>query len=498
MTSGCILMASGLALLAACRAPAQAQRLERVEVAPDNWTFRGAESGAPFVPFGTNYTPVWGGWAPDYLATKWDEGKFRADLDVMQQLGVNVLKIAAPLRRVLPDPQAPGAVSPSPQILERLDRVVELAGERGIRLIVTLEPGWHGWPQWFRDGGFWYGGPSLQLLEEFWRGLAARYRGDGRVFAYAFCVETDLGGWDSEAARGLFQTWARDRYGTMEKANAAWGTAFESFEEVVPAGHDGNNAQNWRELPEGTDGNENKTSDPYLYDYLLFREWAAFRFMYRQSRAVKASDPRALTTMGFVQWNPILRQLWGPVWEGPSRGPEYNAREMAKAFDLLGIHFYPIYPGGDDEVQFKYLKLWARWADAGKPVILEEFNGTPAEKNAPWCERVIRETRHYVGGWLVWTFQDVPSSDAITEVCGLLDAAGGLTAWGKRFQELAPEVQAWRLQRPQPHRTVPVDKRWLYTSGEYRSFLDGLLKADDPMVSFEVEPNPTIDALLRR
>lgn len=498
MTPACLLTVVGIALLAALGAPARGQGLERIEVAPDNWTFRGSETGEPFVPFGTNYTPAWGGWAPDYLGAHWDEGRIRADLDVMQQLGVNLVKVVAPYRRILPDPQTPDAVNPDPEILRRMDRVLELASERDIRLIVTAEAGWLGLTQWFREGGYYFGGPSIEVLERFWRELADRYRGDGRVFAYAFCVETALGGWRSGPARALFQEWARERYGSVEEANAAWGTAFGDFEQIEVPGQDGNNAQNWRELPEGTEGNENKTNDPYLYDYLLFREWTAFRYMYRQSRAVKAADPEALTTMGFVQWNPILRQIWGPVWEGPSRGPEYNTREMAKAFDLLGIHFYPIYPGGDDEVQMKYLKLWARWADAGKPVILEEFNKAPAEANAPWCERVIRETRDYVGGWLVWTFQDVPNSDGITKVCGLLNAEGEATAWGNRFRELAPEVKAWQLRRPQPQRTVQVDKRWLYTSGEYRSFLDGLLREDDAMVAFEVESNPTIDALLRQ
>ena len=496
MASACLAAFGLLALILWC-APAEAQKLERLQVAPDQWTFRGAESGNPFVPFGTNYTPTWGGWPPDFVGTRWDEAAIQNDLDAMRGLGVNLLKFAVPLIRILPDPQAPGNVVPSAEVLARVDRVVAMAGERGIRLILTVEPGWRGLPRWFRDGGNWYGPGSLQVLDQFWRQIATRYRGDGRIFGYAFCVETSLSGWSSQEAQALFQQWARDRYAIIEAANTAWGTDFAGFEHVTAAGYDGNNAQNWRDLPEGAEGNENKTNDPYLYDYLLFREWAAFRYMYRQTLAVKSADPQALTGMGFVQWNPILRQLWGPVWEGPSRGPEYNAREMAKAFDYLGIHFYPIYRGGSPDVQIKYLKLWARWADAGKPVILEEFNNAPAEANAPWCERVIRETRDYVGGWLVWTFQDVPNSDSITEACGLLNVNGERTAWGRRFAEMAPEVTAWRLTRPEPHRTIPVDKRWLYTSGDYRSFLDGLLKEDDALVAFEVEPNPTIDALLQ-
>ena len=469
--------------------------MERVEIAPDGWTFRGAKSGAPFVPFGTNYTAAWAGWPPDYLGEAWDERRLRADLDAMRALGVNTLKFVAPLGLILPDPQQPGAVRLDERTVRRLARAVELAGERGIRLIVCVHPGWRSLPQWFYRGGGFFGEESLAILEEMWRELARRFAGDGRILAYSFCVETALGGWRAPQALALFGRWAVARYGSLERANAAWGTQFARVEDIVPPGEDGNNSANWRELREGTPGNENKTNDPFLYDYLLFREWAAFRFVFRQSRAVKAADPGALTTMGFVQWNPILRQLWKPVWEGPARGPEYNVREIARALDFVGIHFYPVYPPGDEEKQLRYLQIWARWADVGKPVVLEEFNRRPREANARWCERVVRETRGFVSGWLVWAFQDVPEGDAITRVCGLLDAQGRRTPWGERFAALAPEVRRWRLQRPQPRRVVRVDKRWLYTSSDYRALLDGLLEGD-PLVRFELEPNPAIDALL--
>lgn len=463
----------------------QAESMERIEVAPDGWTFRGARSHRPFVPYGVNYTPAWSGWAPDYFGDDhWDESKVESDFARMEDLGVNVVKVVLSYRRALPDPQSPDKVTLNPAALERFDKTLRIAENHGIRLIATLESSWHGAPQWFRREGSWYGEGSRKILDGFWTQFTRRYRGDGRLFAVAFCVETHLDGWGSPACLAAWRTWARKRYGALGKANQAWGKQFARWEEVPVPGQDGSNAADWEQHPEGTPENENLTNDPFLYDFQRFRVNTAYTWMANQSRAVKRVDPRMLTTMGFVQWQPLLRELWSSH-QGPGYGPEYDARELARAFDYLGIHFYPVYPGGDDETQFRYLELWARWAFAGKPVVLEEFNRNPAEQNAPWCERVIRRTRDYVSGWMVWTFQDVPNSDGITKVCGLLDEKGNRTEWGRRFAEMASEVKAWKLRRVPGKRKVKADRRWLYTSGKYKTFLDGLLAAEDQQVDFE-------------
>jgi hypothetical protein len=470
----------------------------RIEIAPDGWTFREAESHRPFVPYGCNYTPAWSGWAPDYFGDGyWDAAKVDRDFGTLAGLGANVVKLVLSYRRILPDPQAPGQVTPDPRVLRRFDETLDLAGRHGLRVIATLEQSWHGAPAWFHREGSWYGPGTHAILARFWRDFAARYRDDGRIFAFSFCVETHLDGWGSPPCLAAWRAWARKRYRSLARANSAWGQHFATWDSVAAPGQDGYNAANWRERPEGTPENENQTNDPFLYDFQLFRERTAFEWMASQSRAVKTGDPGRLTSMGFVQWQPLLRELWSSN-EGPGYGPEYNARELARAVDFLGIHFYPVYPNGDDETQLKYLELWARWAYAGKPVVLEEFNREPAPLNAPWCERVIRRSQGFVSGWLVWTLQDVPNSDGITKVCGLLDARGRPTDWGKRFAEMAPEVKAWRLQRQKSLRTVKADKRWLYTSGSYRGFLEGLLAAPSARVSYTMESQRGPRPLQRR
>lgn len=473
--------------------------MERIEVAPDQWTFREAASGLPFVPFGVNYTPAWSGWAPDYLsAERFDRERITADFRHMQELGVNVCKVVFSMRRMFPEPAAGVRPAPDPGTLERVDQLLQIAGSCGIRLVVTLESTWHGTPEWFDREGSWYGEGVRDILGDFWHMLASRYRGDGRVFAWSFCVEAELDRWDSPAAVEAWHEYLAGRYTSVETLNSAWNSAHASFDEVPMPFFDGRNAHDWANHPEGTDENENRTNDPFLYEFLLFREFAAVRYMHAQACAVKKADPGALCTMGFIQWNPILRsQEFHKKHESPIEGPEFNVREMARVFDYVGIHFYPVYPGGDEATQLKYLEIWSRWAYAGKPVVLEEFNMYPAEHNPRWCSTVIEQSRRYLSGWMVWAFQNVPDSDDITKVCGLLNESEELTPWGEKFKALAPEVKSWRLVREAPVRVVHADKKFLYTSGRYREFLHSLLSADSQTVDFHMESNAAVDHLIR-
>ncbi|MGI8908905.1 MAG: beta-galactosidase [Candidatus Sumerlaeaceae bacterium] len=494
---------STVIMMVACAArlsgTATSTTLERIEVAPDHWTFRESQSHRPFVPFGVNYTPSWSGWAPDYLSTeKFDIERITADFDRMRDLGVNVCKVVFSGKRMLPDPQTSDGAVLDNGCLQRFDQVLAIAAQRGVRLLATFEIAWHGGaPNWFNQNGRWFGARPRRTLVDFWKQFATRYRDDGRIFAYSFCVETALRDWDTTASLDAWRDWAKVRYGTIPIANAEWGTTFTEWAQIPAAGVDGKNSPDWRARPEGTDENENKTNDAFLYDFMLFREHAAFHYMVSQTRAVKSVDPQALCTMGFIQWG-ILHRSYGKTYEGPLFGIEYNAHELARAFDFVGIHFYPTFTADrGDETQLQCLELWARWAFRGKPVILEEFNMYPVERNPVWCEKAIRHSQRYVSGWLTWTFQNVPNSDDITKVCGLYDAGDNLTAWGTKFRELSAEVRGWKLEREKSLRTVRADKKFLLTSGRYHDFLDELLASDSQAVDFHMESNPSIDRLLR-
>lgn len=470
---------------------------ERIEVAPDHWTFREANSHKRFVPFGVNYTPAWSGWAPDYLsAEKFDHGRIDADFREMEKLGLNVCKVVLTGNRVLPDPQTSAGVVLDSGCLDRFEQVVRIADADHIRLITTVEIGWHGYPDWFTREGGWFGQGNRRIVADFWRKFAAKYRGDGRIFAYSFCVETAMRDWDTTAAIAAWREHAKSKYATIERANETWGTTFTEWNRVPAPGFDGKNTPDWRSHAEGTDENENKTNNPFLYDFMLFREQAAFQWMYNLSLAVKSVDPHALCSMGFIQWG-ILQRSFGKTHEGPLFAIEYNPHELAQAFDFVGIHFYPTVPNDwSFPRQLKCLEIWARWAYRQRPVILEEFNMYGAD-NAAWCETAIRKSRGYLSGWLTWTFQNVPNSDDITRQCGLLDAQGNLTTWGRKCKEMAPEVKTWKLKRHPPERIVRADKKFLFTSSHYRDFLDQLLTTDTCSLDYDMAPNPDIERMLR-
>lgn len=483
--------------------PAEASSLEKIIIAPDNWTFIGKETGKRFVPFGVNYTPGnWASgvyWTPDYFAkSRWDEKRIAADFDDMASLGVNTVKMAFGYSRILPDPQSPGSVVPDPAVLERFEKMLDIAGERGIRLIVAVQLEWAGIPDWFWENGYYFGEGIYAVWYDFWEQFAKRYAGDGRIFAYSFAVEANISGWDfwkNRQLTGLFREWLKSEYADITAVADAWKTPGLTWETVEIPGHDGWLSDNWRDLPENTNGNEHNTNDQRLFDYLQFREYLYFRYIYAMHRGVKAGDPEALTTMGFIQYNPIMRNPHHHLREGL----DSNVKELSKAMDILGIHFYPMYPGVDwPEIQMEYLELWARYAYCGKPVILEEFNSMKYD-NAWWCTQVIKKTRDDVSGWLVWTFRDTPRSDTITKKCGLYDRNGKIKKWGKKFKKLSRKATRWKLKRAPGERTVQIDKKWLYTSGDYLDLIWGLLTdKDERPVEFIMESNRSIDRFIEQ
>ena len=470
-----------LILLAACLIfssnPALAShtsRLRIIEVAPDHWTFRERGTHHPFVPFGVNYTPDWAGWAPDYLQTiRNDPDQIDRNFAAMQKLGVNICKAAIHTNEVLPDPQNPGHVSPDPGYMSRALQLTDIAARHKIRIIWTLAA-WGGRPDWFTQNGGEFGKIPREILSQFWQKFAGMYRNDGRVFAFSLGLEkSTLSEWtDPRFALPSWQREAQKLYPALQDANKSWGTGFASWGDVQPS-------------PQNISAPINAQQMRFRYDYLLFLESEACRYLQVQEEAIKSADPTSLVTCGVIQWGPLLRPSFNSI-------TDYNIREMSRFLDYVSIHFYPLYPNGDDTVQIRYLQNLMRWAYTGKPVVLEEYDMFPADRNAVWNQKLILATRNLVSGWLCWTFQNVPHSDGITEVCGLINDFGNRTAWGKEFQRLAPQVKIYHLVRQAPAFIVHADLEKLCTSPDYADFLAGLVQKD-ANVDFSTDHNPLLD-----
>ncbi|UCG50044.1 MAG: hypothetical protein JSU94_09710, partial [Phycisphaerales bacterium] len=119
-------------------------KLQLIEVAPNGGGFVERDSGRPYVVFGTNYYDPNTGWAPK-LWRRFDEEKVRRHFDVMRGLGVNCARVFLTAGSFQPSPDAVEV-----EALKKLDKLVSIAGNAGIRLILTGPDHWEGSPSYWR------------------------------------------------------------------------------------------------------------------------------------------------------------------------------------------------------------------------------------------------------------------------------------------------------------------------------------------------------------
>jgi len=455
------------------------EKMEFICVADDGWCFE-AEGGEPFVPWGVNYSTQGTGWPPDMWSDEhFQPDKIKADFETMADLGVNVTKVVFPTERIVEveDKQ----VELNQKTLDRFEVLREAAREHRIRLVVSVNDSWPDYPDWFK----FESEESNRILAALWSRLATRFRDDPLIMGYSFAVEEDIHPW--RELEGPWKEWLRHTYGSLKALNEAWGTSFAQFESIpVPAGSRGQNAENWWLYPEGTEQNTSLTNDPALYDFQRYRREIARRWILAQYEAVKQAAPRQLASFGMIQWSGFIRNLLEPVNEGPFGANPFDPHWIADGQDFMAPHFYPVLPPmGGQEFQLRYAQLWLRYCYVGKPVVLEEFNFI--EDNATWCRRLVEATREDASGWMVWTFQNYPNTDNITEVCGLIDEERKLTEWGHLFREMAPEVKSWKLRRRPATRTVTLPERWLLTSGQYRRETDEIIRSTPLTEAIDIE-----------
>ena len=206
--------------------------------------------------------------------------------------------------------------------------------------------------------------------------------------------------------------WLEKTYGTVDKLAEAW---------KVPAGT----------LQLGKITAPAAKDDPasrQLLDYQLFRESIADDWTRRQVTAIRAVDPKALVTVGLIQWSvPSLLP-------GVQHYSGFRPERQAKLLDFLEIHFYPLnkgfyeYSSTEEELgNLAYLESVVREVTkAGKAVVVAEFGwyggGKPTlnggkhpaaseEQQARWCRSVVETTAGLATGWLNWGFYDHPQAE---------------------------------------------------------------------------------------
>jgi len=463
--------AAALAGLGCLKAPAL-EPLPAIRVDSQKRGFVTAER-KPFVPWGVNYFRPGTGWAPQ-LWKKFDPDLARLDFERMQGLGINCVRVFLTWGSFF---EQPGVLSQ--EGLRRFDQLLDLAESRGIYVHPTGPDHWEGTPAWARGDRF-TDETLLRAQEEFWRLLAARYRGRSAIFAYDLLNEPAIP-WESTGVLARWKEWLHRHYQTPEQAARAWGVPTASIDWEKPAAPP----------PSG------KGSRACLLDYQRLRESVADAWVRRQAEAIRGADPDALVTVGLIQWSvPVLLP-------GLQHYAGFRPERIAPLVDFLEIHFYPLaggfyeYDSAGEVRNLAYLESVVReCARFAKPVVVAEFGWygggqltidqgrhRPAteEDQARWCRRAVEVTAGLACGWLNWGLYDHPEARDVTQLTGLLDVAGQTKAWGRAFQELGTRWNGEGIPPPPALKRPPPDwDAWLTNPEAARSYRDNYLRSFHP------------------
>jgi endo-1,4-beta-mannosidase len=425
-------------------------KMQLIVVTADGQGFAERDSGRPYIPFGTNYYDPHTGWAPK-IWRQFDAEKVREHFLLMSKLGVNCARLFLTAGSFQPNAETVEGKS-----LKKLDTLVKIGRETGIRLILTGPDHWEGSPSYWRPDRF-AGEEALLALEYFWKTVGQRYKGEPAIFAWDLLNEPHLP-WFIKEWRGRWNAWLQKTYGSWETLKTTWGDELTEKDQ-------------WGEVavPE----NRADAGNPRLRDFQHFREHLSDEWVRRQVAALRRADPTHLITVGYIQWSyPLVRP------GRPSRYSAFNPRRQVGWLDFVTIHFYPTMgaPLGSEEnwqKNLSYLQAVLAYCHTGKPVVLGEFGwyggGSPKKhpylseaEQAQWISAEIETSRRLADGWLSWPFADSPSSTDISLFAGLVKADFTIKAWGQRFKKLAANLS--ELKQPTP-KLPPFDFPNALTAG---------------------------------
>ncbi len=427
----------GLAIgLSTISSAAEPSKMQLIVTKTDGRGFVERDSGCDYIVFGTNYYDPHTGWAPK-IWRRFDAEKVRRHFQVMSGLGINCARVFLTTGSFQPN-----AETIEEQSLEKLDALIEIARETGIRLLLTGPDHWEGQPSYWKPDRF-AGEAALRALERFWEVVGRRYRDEPAIFAWDLLNEPHLP-WFVEQWRPQWDAWLQKTYGSWESLKASWGDELSEEER-------------WGKVAVAK--NRPDPGNPRLRDWQLFREYLADRWVRRQVEAIRRADPTHLITVGYIQWSyPLIRP------GNPSRYSAFNPHRQARWLDFVTIHFYPTLgnPFGSEENWGKnlgYLQTILAYCHTSKPVVLGEYGwyggGTPQhhpylseDEQSRWLSAEVEASRPLADGWLSWPFADSPKSTDISLFAGLVKADLTLKVWGRKFRRLAAILP--ELKRPVP------------------------------------------------
>ncbi len=460
-------------------APERPRDDEFIRVAPDQWGFEGADTHRRFIPLGSNLVLTTKE-DLDMFGPRYEEARYDGILAACEGVNITLLKVFLQLSSVLPDPQTPGEVHITPGYFENLENFLGLCKKHHLRAEVSLACWGGNGCQWWQDGGQYFGRKpwktgagidSLDILCRFWTALATRFRDNPAIFSYSPCVEWSLPNtnltWfapngysptvQSDVGRWYWRAWLKAKYGSIDKLNAAWGTALPGFDDITLADY-------------AYDGARKCYADPEqkIFDYSNFREWTTNRYFRPQLAAIRAASPRHLTTISNHM------RFWD-LWEGGAQHFLGATPFEQKPFvDYLTLHENfsesENVPNRTDADILHTVEVLARFCAVGKPmpIILEEFSYSARDPKrvADMQAAIVRTTKGHLSGWTTWYLQypsnPVIGADATTDRAietSWLDADLKPTPWGLAAKQIFEEFSMADLGRIPPKEIVPLDRR---------------------------------------
>jgi len=414
-------------------------KMQLIAVDPNGKGFIERKSKEPFVPFGTNYYDPNTGWPPK-VWQQFNPERVTYQFNIMNKLGVNCARVFLAAATFQPDIN-----TINPEALSKLDALIKIARNANVRLILTGPDHWEGSPAYWKPDRY-AGENSLKALDNFWRVVGRRYRGEPAILAWDLLNEPEMP-WSIESWGSRWNTWLEAKYVNREGIKAAWQDELGG-DELLGA----------IKAPE----NKAKQGNPRLLDWQLFREHLADEWVRRQVEVLRKADPTHMITVGYIQWSyPVVRP------GDPDLYSAFNPHRQKQWLDFISIHFYPLMGQPFDskdswQKNLAYLQTMLAYSQTGLPLVLGEYGwyggGTPQgrpfldeNQQVRWILAEIEASRRLAQGWLSWPFADTPEATDMSAYGGMTRMNMGYKVWGWWFQAYATRLSAL----PQPTPTLP-------------------------------------------
>ena len=268
----------------------------------------------------------------DYYPEHWPRERWETDLKLMKEAGFNVVRLAE-FAWVLMEP------SEGKFEFDWLDDFLVLADKYSFKVILgtptAVMPAWvaRKYPETLatmengqkivwgaRKNNCFSSGAYRLLSERITRAMAEHFANTPNVIGWQ--TDNEFAGpvCHCDICLGNFQDWLREKHGTLEKLNEAWGTHFW-----------GHKVQTWGEIqiPDCTgEGSWNPTGNPgACYDWRQFNSWLNVRFQHEQVKIIREICP----DNHFITHNLM------------SFHPEISYYDLAKDLDFVSWDNYPVW-----------------------------------------------------------------------------------------------------------------------------------------------------------